>query len=253
MCPTTEYQTYSSSVTTTNQDVSDSTVLTSTTSSFGISVYPPVASLFTPPTTSLSTTTVVTSSISLPSTVTIEKKFTVEIVSDESDNELMEEPVENFGTVSDTLCGQDERFNTIILADAISGDDGGRIANFAAACSFRSDSSNSFYDDKVQRVSKTESSRTVYHHSAPSPVFTEHTRAGGHVTTERPSEKFTMENLSMLSESFSVLMYTILQVLRNPAMESFVNDLDSKYGGGGSGLVAQEYNQDPEYQSLQMK
>jgi len=249
-----------SSITTTNQDVkitSDSTVLTSTTSC--IPAYQPAASLSTPPTTSLSTTTVVTSSISLPLSTdksTIEKKFTVEIVSDGSDEELMEEPVENYGTVSDTLCGQDERFDTTTPVDAmtvpITGDDGGRIANSAAVCSLRSDSSNSFYDEKVQRVPKMESGRTVYQHSAPSPVFTEQPRGGGHAATERPSEKFTMENLSMLSESFSVLMYTILQVLRNPAMESFVHDLDSKYGNG-SGPMAQEYNQDPEYQNLQMK
>lgn len=245
LCPTTEYQPYVSVVTTTttSQDVKitiDPTISTSTTS-FTV---PPVMSLSTPPTNTLSTTTVPTS-VSLPST--IEKKFTVELVSDESDDELMEEPVENFSTGNNVPCSQDQRVDTTITADAatlpVTNVDIGKTAG----CSLRSDSSNSFYDEKVQRVPKMEAGRSACQHSAPSPPFP------GCPGTERPSEKPTMDNLYMLSESFSVLMYSILQVLRNPAMESFINDLDSKYGASGPGPLLQEYNHDPEYQSLQIK
>ena len=220
-------------------------ISTSATSSFvpttaGI---PPVMST---PHTSLSTNTVLTS-VSLPSA--IGKKFVVEVVSEGSDDEMMEEPVENVhSVVGDVPCGQDERVGTATPAPADATltpatDDAVKTANLSTTCPLRSDSSSSFYDDKMQRAAKVESGRPVHQHSAPSPVFP---------GMERPSEKPTMENLSMLSESFSVLMYTILQVLRNPAMESFINDLDIKYGGV-PGPLQQEHNHDPEYHSLQVK
>ena len=219
-------------------------IATSATSSFVPTTagFPPVMSMSTPH-TSLSTTTVLTSA-SLPSA--IGKKFVVEVVSEGSDDEMMEEPVESIHAVGDAPCGQDERIGTATPADATLTpviDDAVKTANLATTCPLRSDSSSSFYDDKMQRAPKVESARLPHQHSAPSPVFS---------GMERPSEKPTMENLSMLSESFSVLMYTILQVLRNPAMESFINDLDVKYGGV-PGPLPQEHNHDPEYHSLQVK
>ena len=245
MCSTTEYQPYVTLVNTTSQDVkitTDHMILTSTTSSsFAV---PPVMSLSTPSTTIA--TTVIPTSVSLPSAM--EKKFTVEIVTDESEDESVEEAVESFTTGNDIPYGQDQRVDTSTPADVatlpIASDDPGRTAT--AGSSLRSDSSNSLYDDKVQGAPKTECGRPTYPQGAPSPMFP------GYHSAEKPPERFAMENLNMLSESFSVLMYTLMQVLRNPAMESFVNDLESKYGGG-SGPLLQEYNQDPEYQKLQTK
>ena len=242
------------SVATTSQDVkmiSDHIISTSTTSSsFAVPATTGVVtvmSMSTPPTTSSSTTTVLTS-VSLPSA--IGKKFVVEVVSEESDDEMMEEPVENFNTVGDIPCGQDQRADTTTPADVttapINIDDTVRTTNLTGACSLRSDSSNSLYDDKTQRVPKVEGGRPVHQHGTASPVFQ------GYPGMERPSEKPTVEELSKLSESFSVLMYTILQVLRNPAMESFINDLDNRYGGM-SGPLSQEYSHDPEYHNMQMR
>ena len=255
VCTTTEHQPFMSSITitTTSQDVkitNDHIIATTTTSSSFVvpatAGVLPVMSMSTPPMTSLSTTTVLTS-VSLPSA--IGKTFVVEVVSEESDDEMMEEPVEKFNTVGDIPCGQDERADTTTPADVtpapVNIDDVGRTVNMTGACSLRSDSSNSFYDDKTQRIPKVEGGRPMHPHSAPSPVFQ------GYPGMERPSEKPTVEELSKLSESFSVLMYTILQVLRNPAMESFINDLDNRYGGM-SGPLSQEHH-DPDYQSLQMR
>ena len=241
-------------ITTTSQDVritSDHIISTSTTSSsFAVAATTgvlPVMSMSTPPTTSLPTTTVLTS-VSLPSA--IGKQFVVEVVSEESDDEMMEEPVENLNTVGDIPCGQDQRANTTTPADvtpaSVNIDDAVRTTNLPGACSLRSDSSNSFYDEKTQRIPKVEGGRPVHQQGAPSPVFQ------GYPGMERPSEKPTVEELSKLSESFSVLMYTILQVLRNPAMESFINDLDNRYGGM-SGALPQEHSHDPEYHNLQMR
>lgn len=250
----TEDRPFMASVTTTSQDVkttSDHIISTSTTSSFAVPATTGVLSVMsmsTPPTTSPSTTTVLTS-VSLPSA--IGKRFVVEeVVSEESSDEMMEEPVENFNTVGDIPCGQDQRANITTPADVIPApvniDDAVRTTNLTGACSLRSDSSNSFYDDKTQRVPKVEGGRPIHQQGAPSPVFQ------GYPGMERPSEKPTVEELSKLSESFSVLMYTILQVLRNPAMESFINDLDNRYGGM-PGPLPQEHSHDPEYQNLQMR
>lgn len=241
---TTEYQPYVSLPTTTSQDVttSDHTISTTSSTSVLVASIQPVMSLSTPPTTSATVST----SVSLPST--IGTKFTVEIVSDGSDDEMVEEPVESIVSVSDVpyshnndaTVSVDETSNVPVTID-----DAGKLTSSTATCSLRSDSSNSFYDEKIQRAPKVEGSRPVYQQSAPSPVFQ------GCAGTERPSESPMIDNLSKLSESFSVLMYSILQVLRNPAMESFINDLDTKYGNG-IGSVSQEYH-DPEYQNLQMK
>ena len=242
---TTEYQPYTSLPTTTSQDIttSDHTISTTTsTNVLAVNNIQLVMSLSTPPTTS----TTVSTSVSLPST--IGTKFTVEIVSDGSDDEMVEEPVESTVSVSDVpyshnndaTVSVDETSNVPVTID-----DTGKLTSSTAACSLRSDSSNSFYDEKTHRAPKVEGSRPVYQQGAPSPVFQ------GCAGTERPPENPMIDNLSKLSESFSVLMYSILQVLRNPAMESFINDLDTKYGNG-IGSVSQEYH-DPEYQSLQMK
>ena len=256
VCPTAEYQSYPSSTTTTNQDTNyyDHVISTSTTSSTAVPItdIPPTMSLSTP----LTTTTTVLTSVSLPSASlpsaslpsAIEKKFTVEIVSDTSSDE-MEEPVENVSTAYDVPCSQDQRMDNTIpnVVTMPIVDDSCRVANLTAACSLRSDSSSSFYDDRMPRAPKVDGGRT-YQHNAPSPVFP------GYVNAERPPEKPATENLSQLQESFSIFMYAILQVFRNPAMESFVNDLDNKYGNRpGPVPVPHEYDQDPEYLNLQMQ
>lgn len=254
MCPTTEYQPYVTIVNGTSQDIRITTdhIISASTTSSSFAV-PPIMSLSTPPT--MTTTTIIPTSVSLPST--IEKKFTVEYVSDGSEDESVEEPVESFATVTDIPCGQDERTDISTPAEIatlpVTSDDPGRTAGTTAGSSLRSDSSNSLYDDKVQRAPKTDCGKPTYQQGTASPMFP------GYHGAEKPPEKFALENLHMLSESFSVLMYTLLQVLRNPAMESFVHDLEHKYGSGSGpllpeyGSVPQEYNYDPEYQRLQTK
>jgi len=166
-------------------------------------------------------------------------KFVVEPVTEYSEDEesiLNEETVTLMpNKIDDTPSGQDERRDS---GDTTSdttpvGDEGRNSATM------QSD------DDKTLR---TESQRSFSQHTphTTSP-YPEGTR-GGQTTSDKP----IVEHLSSLSESFSVLMYSVLQVLRNPAMESFVKDLDSKYGNG-SGPVVHELSQDVEYQNLKMK
>lgn len=172
----------------------------------------------------------------------------MENVSDGSDVESEELVVEN-ATTGDIPCGQDERIGNPVLGDVtllpVTVDDSGKVASSAAACSLRSESSSSFYDDRIPRIPKVEGGRTIHQHT-PSPMFP------GYVNTERQSEKAAMESLHHLYEPFSMFMYSILQVFRNPEMESFVNELDNKYGNR-SGPVSHEYDQDPELRILQNK
>ena len=168
------------------------------------------------------------------------RTFVVENVTEYSEDEesiVNEETISSIPTkINDTPSGQDERRDSgDTTSDTTPVGDDGRTST-----TMQSD------DDKAL---KTESQRPFNQHTPPTTSpYPEGARGGQSSISDRP----IVEHLSSLSESFSVLMYSVLQVLRNPAMESFVKDLDSKYGNG-SGPVVHEFSQDVEYQNLKMK
>jgi len=167
------------------------------------------------------------------------RTFVVENVTEYSEDEesiANEETITSILTkIDDAPSGQDERRDSgDTTSDTTPVGDDGRTST-----TMQSD------DDKTL---KTESQRSFNQHTPPTTSPYLEGARGGQTTSDRP----IVEHLSSLSESFSVLMYSVLQVLRNPAMESFVKDLDSKYGNG-SGPVVHELSQDVEYQNLKMK
>ena len=247
VCSTSEFNQFSLpvSTTTTAAVVTDvQSTITSTSTSTTVSTHPllPVIttiSLGAPPvTTAALPVTTPAPLATTPGVVTLNTRtFVVEPVPEDSGDEesiVNEETSTSVPiTIDDAPSGQDERRDsedTATTSDTSTlpvGDEGRTSASVQS-------------DDESQRL--------FHQHTPPTTSpYPEGFRAG-QATSDRP----IVDHLSSLSESFSVLMYSVLQVLRNPAMESFVKDLDVKYGNG-SGPVVHESSQDVEYQNLKMK
>lgn len=169
------------------------------------------------------------------------RKFVVETVHEDSGDE---EPIVNDETIApkidDIPSGQDERRDSGDSDTMPGGDDASVLQVNGDKAMMPNDDKAVMTDDKM---TNTDSQMPFQQHTPPTTSpYPESSRG----------EPPIVEHLSSLSESFSVLMYSVLQVLRNPAMESFIKDLDNKYGNG-SGPVVHECSQDVEYQNLKMK